>query len=147
MRNPDRWVIDASVAAKWYLRDEDLLAQADQLRDSLVAATSTAPHIIRHEVANLLSAAVRTRRISRDYAGASLAHLLTSSLGAQLDPDSVIHHAMLVTVEHSIYIMDAVYIALAQQIGSEFVTADRKLFDAMTDRYPFVRWLGDVPVP
>ena len=144
MRSHDRWVIDASVAAKWYLRDEDLLAQADRVLDSSVAAGSTAPHIIRHEVANSLSAAVRSGRISRSEAEDDLAHFLRSDLGTQSDPDSVIHSAMGITIDLSIYIMDAIYISLAQHIGFEFVTADRKLYDAVTHRVPLARWLGDI---
>jgi len=147
MRNPDRWVIDASVAAKWYLRDEDLLPQADQVLRSIPFAGSTAPYIIRHEVANSLSAAVRSARISRSDAEGSLAHFLRSDLGTQPDPESVIQHALGITIDLSIYIMDAVYIALAQQIGFQFVTADAKLYRAISGRRPDVRWLGDVPIP
>ena len=146
MMNPDRWVIDASVAAKWYLRDEELLPQADQVLDSIVAVGSTAPHIIRHEFANSMSAAVRSGRISRSDADHNLAHFLRSSLGTQPEPEPLIQEAMGITMDLSIYIMDAVYIALAQQVGSEFVTADRKLYDAVSDRLPGVRWLGDISV-
>jgi len=146
MRNPDRWVIDASVASKWYLRDEELLPQADQVFDSVVNAGSTAPHIIRHEVANSLGAAVRSGRIARSAAEDKLGHFLRSNFATQPDPDPVIHQAMGITIDLSIYILDAVYIALAEQIDFEFVTADRKLYDAVTDSFPFVRWLGDIPV-
>jgi|SRR3972149_8937878 len=144
MRSRDAWVIDASVATKWYLRDEDLLSQADHALDSVVAAGSTAPHIIRHEVANSLSAACRSGRISRADMQESLAHFLRSSLGTQPDPDSVIEQAAGITTDLSIYLLDAIYIAFAQQIGFEFVTADRKLYDVVTDSLPLVRWLGDI---
>lgn len=144
MRSRDAWVIDASVAAKWYLRDEDLLPQADHVLASIVAGGSTAPHIIRHEVANSLSAACRSGRVSRTDAQQKLAHFLRSSLGTQPDPDSVIEQAAGIATDLSIYILDAIYIALAQQIGFEFVTADRKLYDAVTGSLPLVRWLGDI---
>jgi len=146
MRSPDRWVIDASVAAKWYLRDENLLHEADHVLDSIIAAGSTAPHIIRHEVANGLGSAARSSRISHSDAKQDLAHFLGSDLGTQPDPDSVIHRAMDITIELSIYIMDAMYIALAEQLGVEFVTADDKLIRAIGGRRPDVRWLGNVPI-
>jgi len=147
MRSPDRWVIDASVAAKWYLRDEDLLPQADQVLDSILTAGSTAPHIIRHELANSLSAAVRSGRISRSDADNHFAHFLKSNLGTEPDPDSIIQHAMGITIELSIYILDAVYIALAQEIDYQFVTADDKLYRAVARRLPMVRWLGNISAP
>jgi predicted nucleic acid-binding protein len=147
MRSRDAWVIDASVAAKWYLRDEDLLPQADRVLASIVAAGSTAPHIIRHEVANSLSAACRSGRESRTDAQQQLAHFLRSSLGTEPDPDSVIEQAAGITIDLSISINDAVYIALAQQIGLEFVTADDKLYRAVWGRLTSVRWLGDISVP
>lgn len=147
MRSPDRWVIDASVAAKWYLRDEDLRLEADRVLNSIVAYGSTAPHVIRHEVANALSSAVRSGRISRSSAELSLAHFLTSNLGTQPDPASVIHRAMGITIDLSIYIMDATYISLAEQLGVEFVTADARLLRALAGRRRDVRWLGDIPIP
>jgi len=51
-----------------------------------------------------------------------------------------------ITIELSIYIMDAMYIALAEQLGVEFVTADDKLIRAIGGRRPDVRWLGNVPI-
>lgn len=147
MRSPDRWVIDANVAAKWYLRDEELLEQADHLLHTIPSGHVAAPHIIRYELANLLSTAVRSRRISRPYAEASLTHFLRSRLGTETDPHPVIQHAMDITTDHSIYTLDAVYIALAARLGWDFVTDDRRLGNAMRVRYPFVRWLGDIPVP
>jgi predicted nucleic acid-binding protein len=146
MRNPDRWVIDANVAAKWYLRDEDLLEQADHVLHAIVAGSIAGPHIIRYELASSLSTAVRSGRISRPYAAASLAHFLRSRVGIQTDPEPVIQHAMAITVDLPIFLLDAVYIALAASLGWDFVTDDRRLRDAVADRFPFVRWLGDIPV-
>jgi predicted nucleic acid-binding protein len=146
MRNPDGSIIDASVAAKWYLRDEDLLPQADEVLGSVPTAHVAAPHIIRYEIANSLASAFRSGRISRADGEADLAHFLQSSLGTEPDPDSVIQAAQSIVIDSSIYILDAVYIALAAALGCEFITDDRRLYDAVSDRFPFVRWLGDVPV-
>src|SRR3989304_4485785 len=99
MRSPNRWVIDANVAAKWYLRDEELLQQADYILQAVVGGGIAAPHIIRYEVASSLSTAVRSQRISRPYAAASLAHFLRSGVGTQTDPQPVIQYALAITID------------------------------------------------
>jgi predicted nucleic acid-binding protein len=147
MRSPDRWVVDANVVAKWYLRDEDLLAQADLTLRNIPSGRTAAPHIIRYELASSLSTAVRSGRITRTYAETSLAHFIQSGIGSVIDPQSVIQNAMAITIELPIFFLDAVYIALAERLGWDFVTDDRRLRDAVTHRFPFIRWLGDIPIP
>lgn len=39
-------------------------------------------------------------------------------------------------------VYDAVYLALAQNLGCEFWTADERLYNAVRDRLPWVRWVG-----
>jgi predicted nucleic acid-binding protein len=34
-------------------------------------------------------------------------------------------------------------LSLAEEAGCEFWTADQKLYNAVKDRMPFVKWLGD----
>jgi predicted nucleic acid-binding protein len=38
---------------------------------------------------------------------------------------------------------DAYYVALAESLGCDLWTADRRLFDAVQGKLPFVRWVGD----
>ena len=40
-------------------------------------------------------------------------------------------------------VYDATYLALAELQGCPFWTADKRLFDQVKARIPFVRWLGD----
>lgn len=40
-------------------------------------------------------------------------------------------------------VYDAHYIALAQHLGCDFWTDDRRLLRALAGRLPFVRWIGD----
>lgn len=39
---------------------------------------------------------------------------------------------------------DAHYLALAQELDCEFWTADERLYNAVRDRFPLIRWLGAV---
>jgi predicted nucleic acid-binding protein len=38
---------------------------------------------------------------------------------------------------------DAHYLALAEHLECEFWTADKRLYNAVNDKLPWVRWLGD----
>jgi len=38
---------------------------------------------------------------------------------------------------------DAQYLALAQRFSCDFWTADERLFNAVKDRFPGIRWLGN----
>ena len=149
MRSLDGWVIDANVANKWYLRDEDLLAQADAIRNAVQdrSVLGVCPHVARHEVANTMAVAYRGGRISRERAVASLASFLATGLSNDGDADWLVSEAAEIAMELPVFINDAVYIALADRLGVQCVTADRKLYNAVTHRFPFVRWLGDIPVP
>jgi len=148
MRSRNGWVIDANVANKWYLRDEDLLSQADKIRDDVEdrSVPGVCPHVARHEVANTMAVAYRGGRISKERATAALSDFLATGLSIDGDADWLISAATAIAMELPIFINDAVYIALADRLGLQCVTADRKLYDAVTDRFPFVRWLGDIPV-
>jgi predicted nucleic acid-binding protein len=149
MKRRSGWVIDANVANKWYLRDEDLLAQADAIRHAFgdQSADVVCPHVARHEVANTMAVAYRGERISRDRAIASFSDFLASGISNDGDADWLIHAAIAIAMELPVFINDGVYIALADRLGIQCVTADRKLYDAVSDRYPFVTWLGDIPIP
>jgi len=148
MRNRDGWVIDASVANKWYLRDEDLLAQADAIRSAVegLSVLGVCPHVARHEVANTMAVACRGGRTSRKQAMAYISEFLATGLSNDGDAYWLVTAAAAIAAELPVFINDAVYIALAENLGYEFVTDDRKLFDKVADRFPFVRWLGDIPV-
>lgn len=58
--NDKRVVIDASVALKWLLRDEEIVPQADALLDDLLAGqlSVVVPTLFDYEVANVLRVAV-----------------------------------------------------------------------------------------
>ena len=48
------------------------------------------------------------------------------------------------TLDLNVSFYDAVYLVLAAALRMSFVTADRRLYEAVKQRLPFVRWLGDI---
>ena len=75
--NGKRLVIDASVALKWRLRDEEATSQADALLDDFLAdkLALLTPTLFDYEIANALRVAVSRQRLSEPDAAAALADL------------------------------------------------------------------------
>ncbi len=69
-----RIVIDASVALKWPLRDEEVIPQADALLDDLLESRLSVlvPTIFDYEIANVLRVAVSRGRLSESEAQTAL---------------------------------------------------------------------------
>ncbi|MGE0544852.1 MAG: type II toxin-antitoxin system VapC family toxin [Dehalococcoidia bacterium] len=78
------WILDASVAAKWYLRDEQLLDQADQVLNQFGEGTIglAAPTYLLDEAGNILRTAVRRGRLSSEQATHALASFLALEIVA-----------------------------------------------------------------
>jgi predicted nucleic acid-binding protein len=119
-------VVDASVAAKWFI-EETGRAQAMRL---LGVADRQAPDLLIAEVANVVWKKVVRGQVSEAqarFACASIAYcfdVLHSS-------DSLIERAiaMAVTLQHPIY--DCLYLACAERAGARLATADRRLIAAV----------------
>lgn len=146
MRSSSRWVVDASVALKWYLRDEQDLAAADQLYNAFTANLTEliAPHFIRYEVMNALEVARIQGRIDGDQAMDALDQFLSLRIYQGEDDDELLRRSMVVSRRYVITPYDAVYLALAEETSSLFVTADRRLYGRIDAQTPIARWLGDV---
>lgn len=134
------------MSIKWYLRDEQLMEDADQFQATVGGGPTLlmAPHISRHEVANALASACRSNRVTWEVAMSGYDSYLSTGISIDSDPDWLIKRAARHTVDLAIPIHDAVYVALADMLGISFVTADRKLHDAIRSKLPFAHYLGDL---
>jgi predicted nucleic acid-binding protein len=137
-------VVDASVAAKWFLPE----AYKDNAQRLLTAFLNDklqliAPDFMAAEVANLLwTRSTARKEISEPKAAQSLAEFL--ALGLDLRSNSALLTTALklgASEKHSVY--DMIYIALAQQENREMITADEKLINKLHGKYPLLRWIGD----
>jgi predicted nucleic acid-binding protein len=142
-------VIDASVAVKWYLNDEEHEAQAKQLLTRLSSgqAVLAAPAQIHYEVPSALLAANRRRepRLSKEEAEHALVEFLATEITLYHTADLIIA-ALPLVYQHDIALYDAVYLALAQQLDVPLITADRRLHQRIRN-LPAVVWLGDYAPP
>src|ERR1017187_3188857 len=137
-------VVDASVAAKWFLPEPYKERAERLLRDFLDEKLDLiAPDIIVSEVGNILWKRSTLRgEISATQASRSYANFL--AVGLRLQPSSTLAAAALkLATERSHPVYDMLYVALAEQNGCDFATADEKLVKKLGAKFPLLRWLGD----
>lgn len=140
------WVVDASVALKWYLRDEDHVPEALSLLEAYSAgeAELMAPYYIRYEIANALDVARIQSRISADEVESGLDNFLRAGVHLASDSDELLRAAIDVSRRYVVAFYDGLYLALAELTGYQFVTADGRLYRRIQDRVPYARWIGDL---
>ncbi|MHB8412536.1 MAG: type II toxin-antitoxin system VapC family toxin [Candidatus Acidiferrales bacterium] len=139
-----RIVVDASVAAKWFLpgRGETLAEEAFRLlrRYARGEIRLVVPDLFWAELGNLLWKAVRQGRCTKTTAESALTSLKDRKLPtvptvALLD----VAFAIALAFDRTVY--DSLYVALAVHSKAELVTADERLANALAAQLP-VKWLG-----
>ncbi len=116
-------VVDASVAALWYLPQQHSDAAVELLgsHHELVA-----PDLLRLEVGSVLLRACRRREVTRDEAVAVFGALLPGAV--RLLPDAELADAAFEIAEaHGGSVYDAVYVALAQSLAAPIATNDGQM--------------------
>ena len=115
-------VIDASVAIKWVVEEDETQGALAVLREYQLFS----PDLIFAECANILWKKVRRSEITEDEA-TEAAYLLRNARIEVLPVRRLIESALHLAVEldHAAY--DCVYLALALENECPFVTADRRL--------------------
>jgi|SRR5947209_259116 len=138
-------VVDASVAAKWFLPEPHKEKAEKLLRDFLEEKVDLiAPDFIVAEIGSLLwKRSVLIADISSTHASESFVKFLVIPLTLQPSP-AIAAAALKIATESRHNIYDMLYVALAQQKGCEFVTADEKLVNKLSGKFPYICWLGDL---
>ncbi|MGH2739986.1 MAG: type II toxin-antitoxin system VapC family toxin [Actinomycetota bacterium] len=142
MSSEIRLVVDASVALKWVLHDEEAVDEAAALRDDAVEREleMVSPSLWIYEIANGLVGGIRRKRISRRLGDQALQELLAVWVRlVDPDPATVVE----LSIEHGLSSYDAAYVALADVLDSPLWTGDRKLHRALAGALDFVHWIGD----
>lgn len=143
---PRRAVVDASVALKWQLDDEEDVDAARALRDDFIVQNTvslSAPTLFRYEITNGIWAAALRARLKPAIARQALRNLLDCDVEAhEPDPERVLDLAL----KHKVAAYDAAYLAVAEALGADLWTADRPLYKATKESLGFVRWIGEYPV-
>jgi predicted nucleic acid-binding protein len=143
-----RFVVDASVAAKWFLKDESeyrsaelLLADFREHRIQLLA-----PAHLHYEVSSAIRNAVRTRRLSVDDAREAIEIFLAWNIETVSGVDLILAGFDL-SMRFGGSLYDGIYLALAEATASPLIYADARLRNAIGDHFSLALWLTDyVPV-
>ena len=121
-------IIDASVAFKWIFVEEGSDAATLLIgRDDLIA-----PSLLLAEIGNALWKKGRAGEIEDHAAFASQVGIVASMVQT-VDEADVVPRALdiALAIDHAIY--DCIYLALAEQLDRELVTADRKFVAKLVD--------------
>jgi predicted nucleic acid-binding protein len=122
-------VVDANVAAKWYLPERGS-AEAEQLLND--ARRIFAPALIRIEVAGAITRKVRNGKVTPEDAR-RLCDVWVSQLEANvvslIPDDDVFESAMLLSIEIKHALQDCLYLAVARKYDVPLITADRPFFE------------------
>jgi len=141
----DTLVLDASVAVKWVLTDEDHVEESTNILDKFTNGDLNliAPTQIRYEVPNAITVASRRQPPRINPADAKLAIEYFLSLGIQtVDSDDMITLAFDLSRQHGCALYDALYLALSQQLGIPVLTADNAFYQK-GKQLPNVIWVAD----
>jgi predicted nucleic acid-binding protein len=118
-----KWVVDASVAAKWLAPENDSDLAAALLDDELLA-----PDLLFAEVANILWKKQMRAEMDAATANAAARWLTQAPLHVHDCASLVIAALDLSTrLQHPAY--DCFYLALARAEACSLITADRRLFE------------------
>jgi len=119
-------VADASVVLKWFLPDEPGTDAALELRTRHVLASDSivVPALLAYEVANTLAL---TPRLSEEEAVEAWDALLELDLLVSPADSDQMRRAIHLATAAKVSVYDATYVALAEALHSDFVTADVKL--------------------
>jgi predicted nucleic acid-binding protein len=138
------FVVDASVAAKWYLpeKDETLVTPArrllgDYLRNDIEFMV---PDIFWPEFGNIMWKAARVGRITADRSFSGV--VLLKDLKIPTYPSfDFLAEVLQIALVHGRTFYDSLYVALAVRTNTNLVTADERLANALAAHLP-VKWLG-----
>jgi predicted nucleic acid-binding protein len=138
-----RYVVDASVVAKWFIPE---VHSADALRYLDDANELAAPDLLLPETANILWKKLRRHEIEWDVARRIARAVRTAPI--RIQPSEPLMDAALdlaVRLDRSAY--DSLYLVLAISGQCRLVTADRRLYNALQGGpcAGDVRWVEEKP--
>jgi predicted nucleic acid-binding protein len=140
------YVLDASVAAKWFLPpgDETLVQESLDLLDGYGRGSVRlmVPDLFWPEFGNILWKAARLGRISIETAEDALLALTQQSLPTSPSLP-LLSDAFAIATRFQCTVYDCLYVALAVSSGRPLVTADERLANSLAAHFP-VRWLGSL---
>ena len=126
----DRFVLDCSVAAKWYLLDEEGVDDAELILTQLLDGEIElhAPEFLKYELGNALTKAQRTkgRGHSNDQSGNAYQTFSSLPIRFHQQDSPSLQEALLFANQFQRSFYDSCYLVLAVRLGCPWLTAEKK---------------------
>lgn len=134
-------IVDANVILRAFFPDEEQECAQALIRDHVIGHVQLeAPDLLLYEVSNAVVQARRRGRLTDEQAEDILSSF--EGLGITLKP---VDWRQMVPIalrfDRSAY--DAAYLALAEPDAQPFITGDARMYNAVREHLPHVRWIGD----
>jgi predicted nucleic acid-binding protein len=129
-------IVDAGVAAKWFLPERDAAAALRLLNGRRRLA---APDLIRAEFGNIVWKLHARGTLDANEASDMIEHFLSMSLEIH-DSTYLLAPALEIAIATNRTVYDCLYLALAMELGGTVVTADERWINALQNS-PFARFL------
>lgn len=136
-------IIDSSVVAKWFF-GENLSTQAIAVRQNWIGSKLDllAPDLILTEISNIIWKKQRLGLISNLEARDTLIDLLALALPT-VSSQSLLLTAYDLAEKCDRTVSDSLYLALSIQMQAELITADLRLYNAVSSKLSLVKYLGN----
>ncbi len=125
----DHFVVDNSVVMSWCFKDETN-NYADKILDRLIEEAAVVPSVWPLEVANVLLAAERQRRLSESDSIRFLTLLSQLPITVEHERPEIMKDLLALGRENDLSSYDASYLNLAMKKGLPLATLDNKLIKA-----------------
>ena len=138
-----QYIVDASVAAKWYFREE-FEEKANTLFEAFQKglAMLVVPEIFYPEMAKVCKKRMRDQKIGNKRALQVFDEIMQLPLKTYSDRE-LAHVAFKNSIEFNITSYDGLYMGLAELLNSPLITADQKLLNACKNRFFLIEPLED----
>ena len=139
------YVLDASVAFKWLVPEQDTpkaLRLRDDFRQALIRLI--VPDFFPSEVIHSLTRAERQGRVTPQE-GARLFKDFVATMPSLHPSFPLLARAYALSSATRSSVFDCMYVVLAEQEQCELVSADQRLLNNLQSQFPFIRNLASFP--
>ncbi|HEX5416806.1 MAG TPA: type II toxin-antitoxin system VapC family toxin [Chloroflexota bacterium] len=138
------YVVDASIAVRWFLRNPPYVEQSLAVGVDFSAQRTSllAPDNFVYEVASSIRHAAVARILTVDQAEAGIAEFLKWEI-LTIEATELILPACRLSFRFGCSFYDSLYLAVADFTGHPFIHADAKLHRTLGGRFPLELWIED----
>lgn len=139
----EQLIVDSSVVIKWFVPEENSDRAADLLDGYETSVFSfLMPDLLYAEMGNIVWKKCRAGVLESKDGQAVLENFLKLRFST-VSSATLLSHALRLAMTHQRTVYDSLYIALSIREACRFVTADKRLANAVAGALPNVVWLGN----